>query len=145
MILVLLILALCVFVMMVFWEGGVNDRIATFTICLFIWGFLFVVPIVKSYTTYLPLRAFYDVTVNQYRDSITLYKTLAVIDVEDSMTDFRYEGYQESISRMIIDLREKITWYNNAVVIKRKLKANPFFDWFIIAPDKDMKLLALKE
>jgi hypothetical protein len=69
-----------------------------------------------------------------------------VINVdEESFTDFKYQGYQESISSMIKDLRQVVTKYNKLYVEKNILKDNIFVGALIFEPDNDMKLLRLQE
>jgi hypothetical protein len=104
------------------------------------------IPAIESYSSYLEMRSTYETVVNQYRDSIDMYEDKVVINVdEESFTDFKYQGYQESISSMIKDLRQVVTKYNKLYVEKNILKDNIFIGALIFEPDKDMKLLKLRE
>jgi hypothetical protein len=105
-----------------------------------------IVPTIESYSSYLEMRSTYETVVNQYRDSIDMYEDKVVINVdEESFTDFKYQGYQENISSMIKDLQQVVTKYNKLYVEKNILKDNIFIGALIFEPDKDMKLLKLRE
>ena len=113
--------------------------ITTLICCLLPFGIL-----IGSYSTYVDIRAKYDATISQYRDSITMYKNNATIDVKKaSFTDFKYEGYQENIASFIKTLRWEVVNYNKTLIGKRILNKNFFFSWIIIEPDPDMKILRL--
>jgi hypothetical protein len=104
------------------------------------------IPAIESYSSYLEMRSTYETVVNQYRDSIDMYEDKVVINVdEESFTDFKYQGYQENISSMIKDLQQVVTKYNKLYVEKNILKDNIFIGALIFEPDKDMKLLKLRE
>lgn len=96
-----------------------------------------------SYKTYVDTRVSYNFIHKQYRDAIVMYKDRAVIDTEKAFTDFKYKGYQDNISSFIKDLRDQIVSYNKITLGKKVLKCSPFLNWFIYAPDSDMKPLAL--
>ena len=98
-----------------------------------------------SYGTYLDCRSFYDSTVEQYKGSISMYEDKALLKVnEDTFTDFKYNGYQENIAGFIKDLRNNVVLYNNTIIQKRKMNQSVAFDWLIISPDDDMKLISMK-
>lgn len=101
-----------------------------------------------SYASYLENRAFYDATVEQYRGAITMYKDYAVIDMEKTraaFTDFKYQGYQEAMSKMIVVLQSRIVKYNRSFILKKVKNNSWFFDWLIIANDSDMKIIRMVE
>jgi len=109
-------------------------------------GIIFFGAAMNSYTTYLDNRAFYDATVNQYRDQITLYKNEAQIDIKAvSYTDFKYQGYQKEMAENIRVLTKGVANYNRGIIQKRILKKNAIFSWFITAPDDDMVTISLIE
>ena len=98
-----------------------------------------------SYQSYVDTRTFYDATMEQYTSAIEIYENKAVIDIESvALTDLKYNGYQESVSILIIDLREGIVNYNKEIISKRILKKNIIFSWLIIAPDADMTVITMK-
>jgi len=100
--------------------------------------------VIASYDSYANTRAFYDGVSEQYRECITMYEDKAVINIKDaSLTDFKYQGYQKNIAEMVKDLRDKIAWYNETILKKRIYEKNPLINLFIIAPDKDMRLLKM--
>ncbi len=99
----------------------------------------------NSYYSYLDTRAFYTATIEQYTSAVKIYQDKAVIDVESAAwTDLKYQGYQDNISKLIIDLRNKIVAYNDMFVKKQVLKKNTFFSWLIVNVDDDMKLIKMK-
>jgi len=99
----------------------------------------------NSYLSYLDAKAFYTATIEQYAAAVEIYQDKAVIDVESAAwTDLKYQGYQDNISGLILDLRNSIVSYNDTYVKKRTLKKNPFFNWLIIDVDDDMKLIKMK-
>lgn len=110
---------------------------------------LFVVVVgwlIGSYSTYVNMRADYDIILKQYRESVELYEDKAVLRISDSaLTDFKYEGYQENIAELIKDLRFRITNYNEDYISKKVVARSPFFNWIITEPDADMHLIELRE
>lgn len=101
-----------------------------------------------SYDSYLDNTSFYTTVVEQYRDAINMYEDKAIIrldKVKDTLTDFRYEGYQESIAAMIETLRDKVAHYNKVFVEKRILNDNWFFSWLIINNNENTKLIRLSD
>lgn len=98
----------------------------------------------ESYSNYIQMKQIHGQIMNNYQEAIEIYENKAVIDTE-SLTDFRYKGYQESVSSLIKDLRKKTVKYNRYHIGKTELNSNIIFNWLIIAPDKDMKLLSLNE
>ncbi len=100
----------------------------------------------NSYTSYLNTRTFYDATVEQYRGAITMYEDAAALDIKKAaFTDFVYQGYQDNVAGMIMDLRNKVIKYNKRLISKRIMNESFMFNWLIIAPDKDMKIIRLVE
>ena len=98
-----------------------------------------------SYDSYLDTKSFYEATVEQYASAIEIYGDKAVIDIEAAAwTDFKYQGYQENISKFVADLRNRIVAYNEIMIAKMTMDKNPLFSWLVIAPDKSMKLITMK-
>jgi hypothetical protein len=107
---------------------------------------VFSIAIGGSYSTYLDTRAQYDAVINQYKGAVTMYADYASLDMEKAaFTDFKYQGYQENIAAVIVDLRKEIILYNKTIIQKRIMDKNPVFNWLIIAPDKDMKIINIVE
>jgi hypothetical protein len=97
-----------------------------------------------SYDNYVDARAKYDAIITQYRQAVTMYGDRAAIDINRAtFTDFAYQGYQENVGSMIIDLRNQVTDYNRTIISKRAYKKNIFFRCLIVAPDDDMKIINL--
>jgi len=100
----------------------------------------------KSYGTYVTARTQYDALVNQYKGAITLYMDHATLDLaKASLTDFKYQGYQENFAAIIKDLRCEIVDYNSTLISKRIMKKHLLFSWVIVAPDDDMKVINIVE
>ena len=111
-----------------------------------VFGLIIIVTIASSYESYVDIRTQYDATVSQYREAVTLYKDNATIDVgQAAFTDLKYQGYQKNMAYFVKDLREQVTSYNRALISKRIMDKNWFFNWVIIAPDNNMKILRLVE
>ena len=111
-----------------------------------IFGILLIIILGASYSTYLDCRSFWDITQEQYRNSIVMYEDKAVLKVnKDSFTDLKYQGYQENIAKLITDLRGKVVVYNIDIIQKRIMKNNIVFSWLITQPDDNMKILTLIE
>jgi len=124
-----------------------GSGILGFSVTFLLMFIIYVLVVSVSYVTYVNKRAFYDSIIEQYRGCITMYENkLAIIDVDKaslSLTDFKYQGYQQNMADMIKDLRHKISEYNESILEKRTMKKNPFFSACIIAPDDDMKILGI--
>lgn len=125
-----------------------NPKDATFITILIgmIITFITVLALTLSYISYLNIRAQYDAVINQYKGAVTMYADYATLDMEKAtFTDFKYQGYQENVAKVIVDLRKEIVSYNKTLIQKRIMNDNPVFSWLIIAPDKDMKIINIVE
>lgn len=116
----------------------------------FLIGIIFSIPLMiisgVSYSNYIEMKSVYEGVVSQYRDSIDIYENKAVVHISgNSFTDFKYKGYQENIADLIKDLRQQITTYNKVFIKKNILADNIIWGTLIFEPDKDMKLLQIKE
>ena len=115
------------------------------TILATVWAVAIIIIIYSSYESYLGQRAFYDATVEQYTTAVTMYEDKAVIDIESAAwTDFKYKGYQDNISSLVLDLRRNIIKYNDLFIRKNKMHANLFFSWLIVGMDDDMKIITMR-
>jgi len=127
------------------WTNTYTNTHITLGVCSVVFIVIHLVVICESYWSYLDDRAFYSATSEQYHSAIKIYKDHAVIDMgEAAFTDLKYQGYQENISNFISSLRNKIIDYNQSIVKKRTMNKNPFFNWFIVKPDKDMLVMKMK-
>ena len=101
-----------------------------------------------SYANYIGLRQ-YDVTIQQYAESISLYSKLTVpnknVTQSSEITDLKYQNYQTSIKELIQKLRQKVVNYNKVLIGKQELGNNIVFSWLIIMPDKDMKTIKMED
>ena len=114
---------------------------------MYVWIMTATIIVGTSYDSYLEVRAFHDAIVEQYRDAIDMYSEKAIaIDARKAfaLTDFGYAGYQQAMAEFIKDLRHQVSLYNETFIKKQQLVKNPFFNWYIIEPDPDMKLLRLR-
>lgn len=102
----------------------------------------------NSYGNYIGLKQ-YNVTIQQYANSINLYSKLAVpnknIAQSQEITDLKYQNYQTSIKKLIKDLRWRTVRYNEVLIGKRELNNNIVFNWLIITPDENMKILKMED
>jgi len=99
------------------------------TIVLTVLLYVLVVCISCSYETSLNAKATYETIALAHPQAIEYYQEKVIL-YESSLTDFKYQGYQESLSSMIKDLRDTINKYNKIVIKKRMLKKNSFFGLF---------------
>jgi predicted PurR-regulated permease PerM len=101
-----------------------------------------------SYTNYIGLKQ-YNVTIQQYANSINLYSKLTVpnknVTQSLEITDLKYQNYQTSIKELIQELRRRVVNYNKTLIGKRELGNNIVFSWLIIMPDKNMKTLKMED
>ncbi len=142
----IIILIMCVLIIGLFLLSMKdNEVIGVFLVAGFISLFFISVTIGKSYTTYLNARAFWDVTNEQYTEAIEIYADRAVLKInENTFTDFKYQGYQENIAEFIKDLRHKVVDYNKTIIEKRIMEKSLVFNWLIIAPDDDMRIIKMR-
>jgi len=141
MLIILSMLLVCLFIGWCTWgvddyflEGFIPSIVIASLLIAVTWGF--------SYSSYLDLRK-YQYTVEQYKSSIILYKNTVVLDSDDALTDMKYNKNTDALREMINSLKYKIVNYNNILIGKRIMKENIFFNWLIVAPDKDMKPVKL--
>jgi len=74
-----------------------------------------------------------------------MYEGKAVLDIKKAaITDIRYNGYQEGIAKMILDLRSKIANYNETVISKRIMVNNFWYSWLVVGPG-DLKPITMVE
>lgn len=145
MIIILFLLALGTLIVYKTWKNKPSETSFAFIICTLILTVILGVTWGTSYQNYLEARSFYSATKEQYHSAIEIYAEYAVIDMgKASFTDFKYMGYQENISNFIVDLRNRITEYNETIIQKRIMGKNPFLNWFIIEPDADMLIIKMK-
>ena len=112
----------------------------------FVMAIILAVIFSTSYNSYLSTRTFYSATVEQYRGAVTMYKDAAALDIKKAaFTDFVYKDYQNNVAYMIRDLRNKVIRYNKELISKRIMDKSFMFNWLIIAPDKDMKIIRMVE
>ena len=126
----------------------VEDEVAVVGIIGFVISFIVcsIIPLViicTSYSNYVGARTQYDATITQYKESVTMYEKAAVINTSKAFTDFKYQGYQANVADFIKSLRREVVRYNKTIISKRIMKKNFFFNWVIIPPDDDMRILRL--
>lgn len=102
-----------------------------------------------SYVSYVGMEQDFA-TIEQYESSVQLYAEKGVAEFKpgkgmpSEFTDLKYQNYQTQIGQMIVDLRNKIRWYNEALVGKQIMKRSWFWSWCIIMPD-NAKVLKMKD
>lgn len=146
MLIILALLVITGIITFITFKSGNGDEVFATIICSVISGIIIIFTVGVSYITYLDIRAQYGAVINQYKGAVTMYTDYASLDVEKAtFTDFKYQGYQENVAKVIVDLRKEIVCYNKALIKKRIMDKNPVFSWLIIAPDKDMKIINIVE
>jgi len=110
-----------------------------------IYLFILAVSVTISYENYIANRVQYDSLIHQYRGAITMYEEKATLNIKkaavSAMTDVRYNGYQQKMGDFIMDLRKEVVDYNRVFLSKKYMKKNFFYNWFVVAPDPDMKVV----
>jgi len=100
----------------------------------------------EQYSSAINYESFYNITIEQYRNSIEMYEDKAVLTLnEDTLTDLRYQGYQENIMAEIKSLKEQIISYNTALYSRKIKDKNPFLSWMIVPLSDKCKQLTLIE
>ena len=143
----IIILVLCAIVIGLFLLSMKDDDmlVVSFGVGFFFIATTTIIIIGTSYSTYLDTRAFWDVTNEQYTEAIEIYADRAVLKInENTFTDFKYQGYQENIAEFIKDLRHKVVDYNKTIIEKRIMEKSLVFNWLIIAPDDDMRIIKMR-
>lgn len=151
MIIMLIFISIIVCIVFTFYNCAASrektiDATISFIVCSVIFCIFSSIIISKSYTDYLADRAFYTATKEQYFNAVKVYKTHAEIDMEAAAyTDFKYQGYQENIGKLVISLRNRIIKYNERIIKKRIVGKNLLFSWYVIEPDDDMVIIKMIE
>ena len=148
-ILILFLLTLGIVSLTVYWskEGNKKDNAETAgTVCTILSLVTVAILLSASYSTYVSTRTQYDAIITQYKDAVTMYADRASIDVKRvAFVDFKYKGYQDNMAKFIRSLRREIVSYNKKLISKRVMDKSFMFNWLIIAPDKDMKIINMIE
>ena len=146
-ILLFLLFAACIWVpIFVYnWPHEKGICAAGFSIPNIMAAIIVLVVIATSYDSYVATRVFYDATREQYAEAVKVYQDHAVIDMgAATFTDMKYQGYQQQVGELIMDLRKQIVRYNTEITSKRIMDKSWFYSWLIIAPDDDMKIIKMK-
>lgn len=131
-------------------KGGLEDASGDPTIAVMWIVFAILLAVIitaslgKSWTENVEMHVIYDGTVEQYRDAITMYQDVAVINMSVAFTDFKYEGYQDNIAGFVIDLRSQISHYNKLLIEKRMAKRNIFMN-ILTFYDRSLPLIKLTD
>ena len=150
-------LCICALTFLLVDSRGISDKIggavSAAIICFFVFGFFSIVIIGFSYANYVGLKQ-RIATIEQYKSAIGIYSDRGILDFKKNemgnferigdLTDLKYQNYQENVYHMIKDFRNEVVKYNRKLVGKRTMKANWFWNWLIIAPDSDMKIMRLE-
>lgn len=78
----------------------------------------------------------------EYKSAVHMYADRAVLNISDItkaniMTDFKYQGYQQNIAKMIRDVREIVREHNEILISKQVYKRSLWFDMYITMPESD--------
>lgn len=99
----------------------------------------------NSYDNYVDMKQ-HLTNFNIHADAITSYEKFAELDTTkpgavNPITDLKYQNYQGGIKDLIEDLKYSCIAYNKILVGKKILGNNIIFNWLIIMPDDDMKVI----
>lgn len=121
-----------------FW-GRVSFGVVTIIIVIGVGG---------SYSNYLVLKS-EKVTIDQYKSALSIYIKNANIptgvqgNIISDLTDKKYEHYQDQLAASIERYRRIVVKYNSALVKKRTMNDSIFWNWIVIGPDLDMKVIQM--
>ena len=156
--LILALLTIIVFIAILAWicsdKGDKCAHVVISTIvCLIVISVIMAFTWGVSYYNYLSLKQRL-VTIEQYRSAVDMYSDKGVLEFKKhetgnllgrigDLTDLKYHNYQIEMSKKIEKLKLVTVNYNNALIGKRTMKANWFWNWCIIAADSDMEPLKM--
>lgn len=142
----MIILLLLIVVAVWFWflaiRSSEEECFAVVTVFSLLVAGSFALAVILSYTTSVEAEAVYQSLALTHSQAIEVYEGKTVLHL-DSLTDFRYAGYQESMSGLIRDVRDEVYEYNRLIIRKRILRRNIFFGWYVHSPD--LPVIELKE
>lgn len=129
-------------------ESKVNDNRFEIPATIILFCILAVANIITfsaSYSTAVDIDVVKQGIISEYRNSISLYEDKAVLKINDkTLTDFRYQGYQQNMASMIEELRSMVHNHNQILLQKIHFSKNPFLSWYIILPE-DTRLIHVVE
>lgn len=99
-----------------------------------------------SYMSSMDLEATYKGSISVYKDAITMYEDKAVLDMSKAtLSDFKYQGYQDNMKEFIKDLRKTVIVYNKKLIKKRRYNVGKAFGLLIIDAPEELKIVELIE
>jgi len=100
------------------------ESIAAAVILLLLFGVTAGVTMMVSYSSYVDLKKDI-VSIQQCERAIALYIAKAKLDIKpNTMTDLKYNRYQDGLVKLIQDYKEHVDKYNNNLISKRLLNKN---------------------
>lgn len=119
---------------------SITSIMASIVLCIFV---------LESYLNYVELKQ-REITIHQYAENINLYSKLATSfkgddQLPSELTDFKYQSYQEGIKELSQQLRGEVVKYNKTLIGKRILENGIVFNWLITMPDKNMKVIKMRD
>jgi hypothetical protein len=99
----------------------------------------------SSYGSYMSVTNFKTTQYQQYVDTVNKYEALISKDRGNGaeLTDLKFQGFQQSLAKMIEALRLKVVDFNETVADKRILANNPLIGFLIFPPGPEVELLPL--
>lgn len=118
----------------IIWTVTVSLMVCLVTECASFGGYLTLVR-KKSYIIE------YAATIKEYQKRALIgseQQESPAISEQPSLTDLKYQNFQNQLAGMLVDLRSHVESYNANIAVKRRLKSSWYFRLFIIGPDEDM-------
>lgn len=126
---------------------NMDDTLVCAIVCTVIVTGISILVLATSYQHYIGLKQ-YHANFENHAQTIKKYTKLASNfdnKTTTEITDLKYQSYQNSLKSLIESFRNYCTEYNKVVVGKRTLDNNIIFNWLIIAPDEDMKVVQVSD
>jgi hypothetical protein len=128
-------------------EYKTTNAITAFVVSSIIFSIFLILSGLISYDSYIDMKQDLAV-IEQYSNSIKYYKEQNISQFKNlnskEITDLKYNKYQEQLSKMIIDLRNRIIGYNEIYAAKKVKKDSFLFNILIILPS-DMKPVKMEK
>jgi len=124
-----------------------HDKTASITcatVLIVVFSIITTLIVSASWAGYIELKQT-EATIQQYKEAISLYVDKAKLDITDPkvLTDLKYNEYQNSLGRLIMDYRNAVNEYNKNLISRQILNNNIMLNWLIIGPDPDMTKMSL--
>lgn len=119
-------------------------------ICFLLFLALNTVIVIFSYNNYINIKSYKNTiyttaeTLHQYDEDTSPSAPITISDIK-VVTDFKYIDYQKTRATLLTALKQNINSYNTIIIEKLIYKKNLLYNWLIIAPDAEDKIITMEE